>query len=590
MSEMQNGKTDFEIPFPESWIDSQPHMVEDFLSKLTPEEQVREILRFPGRKKLDLLTLSQRSKEVMELLPPEEVYQMVKEAGETESLAALSIATEEQIQYIFDLEWWRGDRFSPPEAMKWLDLLDQCGEPQWLKWMLTEEFEQKVMVMQAFMKVYKKDEMTDTYEGVENLEHYSLDGVYDIFFKVKETEALKKFLMLLRSTEEQIYFSLMEAIIWYPVTQTVERAYHWRMTRTAERGIPEFDEAMQIYSPLDPSMLKELPPEPEELNYYSGHASPRYPIADGYAPSFLKQCLAFLDRSRRMDSLGWEMALLANKVMVADKKEPSHPDSRREALRKTMAYINIGLEAGAEGDPQKGARLLEKTWMLALFQVGHERLLTLKAKAQKLISERGEFLEYLIPPADKDRLSALIERFPLVSELGENGSSWSYREFQSLDEVQAVDDFLDRQKFHVRFATHVLSLSQNDFERLLFESSFPEDGDSMNIVVLTSTALARFVMFKEFSCEPLTGLMSKSFIEMFFLPNINLGDPKEPQPHIAESFFSEAVKHPMAWTEGDRLYLKELIAFSVGHLRDQLGALNPKADIEWKYVRAFCLK
>ncbi len=591
MKESQDDKFEFAVPFPVSWIDSQPHMVEDFLSKLTPEDQAREILRFPSRKKMDLVILSEQSKEVMAFLPEEEVYQMIKDAGESESLPILSIATEEQLQYIFDLEWWRGDKFCPSEALKWLDILEQSGQEQWLKWLVTEEFEQKVMVMQAFMKVFKADEMTDSYEGVEKLEHFTLDGIYDIYFKVEETGALKKFLLLLRSTEEKIYFSLMEAIIWYPVTQTIERAYHWRMTRTSERGIPPFDEAMQIYSPLNPASLRELPLEPKDANVFEGRAAPMYPIVDGFAPSFLKQCLIHLDHSKRMGSLGWEMVLLANKVMVADKKEPSQPDARNEALRKSMAYINIGLEAGAEGDPQKGARLLEQVWVLTLFQVGHERLLTLKGKAQKLISERGAFLEYLIPPADKERLSALVERFPQVSELGAgSGASWSFREFQSLDEIEAMDDFLDRQKFHVRFARHILSLNPKDMDRLLFECSFPEDSDAMNIVILTSTALARFVLFKEISCEPLTEAGAKSFIEMFFLPNINSADPKEPQPHIAEAFTQAAIELPMAWTGGDRRYLSELIVFCMGHLSDQLGSINPKGLIEWKYVRAFCIK
>jgi len=246
---------------------------------------------------------------------------------------------------------------------------------------------------------------------------------------------------------------------------------------------------------------------------------------------------------------------------------------------------------GAEGDPKKGARLLEKTWVQSLFQVGHERLLTLKATAQKLISERGAFLEFLIPPADKERLAALVERFPLASELGKGtGPSWSFREFQSLEEIVGMEDFLERQKFHVRFATHVLSLLPSDMDRLVAECSFPEDSESMNIVILTATALARFVMFKEISCEPLNEVAAKSFIEMFFLPNIHAGDIKQPQPHIEGTFVEAALKCPMAWTEDDQRYCRELIAYSMGHLCDQLGGLNPKGTIEWKYIRAICIK
>ena len=86
--------------------------------------------------------------------------------------------------------------------------------------------------------------MRDSYEGVEGLEHFSPDGVYDIFFKVKESEVLRKLFLLLVEKDINFLHELLEAVIWYPLTITVEKAYRWRLTRTAERGIPDFEEAI----------------------------------------------------------------------------------------------------------------------------------------------------------------------------------------------------------------------------------------------------------------------------------------------------------------------------------------------------------
>ncbi|SVC10220.1 uncharacterized protein METZ01_LOCUS263074, partial [marine metagenome] len=112
------------------------------------------------------------------------------------------------------------------------------------------------MLLQALIKVYKKDEMTESYAGVENLPHITFDGVYDIFFKVSDFEPVREMIRLLRDQDPNLYFILMEAVIWYPVTPTVERAFRWRMTRTSARGIPEYEEALGIYSRLDPASLK----------------------------------------------------------------------------------------------------------------------------------------------------------------------------------------------------------------------------------------------------------------------------------------------------------------------------------------------
>ncbi|NIQ02447.1 MAG: hypothetical protein GWM98_20415, partial [Nitrospinaceae bacterium] len=100
-----------------------------------------------------------------------------------------------------------------------------------MRWFLKEEFNQQVMFFQAFIRVFKRDEGTDSYEGVEELEHFSPDGVYDIFFKVPGLDHVKRLLLVLRGTHPEAFINLMEAVIWYPVTPTVEKAYQWRMTR-----------------------------------------------------------------------------------------------------------------------------------------------------------------------------------------------------------------------------------------------------------------------------------------------------------------------------------------------------------------------
>ena len=190
--------------FPIEWIKTHPRKVEAILATLSLEEKARRVLNLSAVFQKELLVLCEDAVEVTQAIPAEEIYNMIKELGKEDSLFILSMASSEQLQYFFDIEWWQGDRFQPKKAMEWLETLDQCEEPETLEWFLNEDFEQKVMLLQSLIKVFKQDEMTDSYEGVEGLEHFSPDGVYDVFFKVKETKPLRKMILLL--AEKDIAF------------------------------------------------------------------------------------------------------------------------------------------------------------------------------------------------------------------------------------------------------------------------------------------------------------------------------------------------------------------------------------------------
>ena len=104
------------FPFPLEWIKSNPQKVEEALSRMSIPEQVRCVQSLRGKDQMDLLTLSNQAVPVARLLPEEDIYFMVKEVGEEDALPVLAIISEKQLQYLFDMEWWRGDKFLPQKA------------------------------------------------------------------------------------------------------------------------------------------------------------------------------------------------------------------------------------------------------------------------------------------------------------------------------------------------------------------------------------------------------------------------------------------------------------------------------------------
>ncbi len=577
------------LPFPVDWVRTQPCKVEDILSSLSVEEQVRCILGLDPYLQENILALSEKAVEVTRSLPVEEIYNLIKGVKEEDSLLVLSMASSEQLQYIFDVEWWQGDKFQPKRALDWIVLLDQCHDPEILEWFLREDFDQKVVLFQAFLKVFKKDEMTDSYEGAEGLEHFSPDGVYDIFFKVENSKEIRKLLLLLYEKNQKLLYNLLEAVIWYPVTITVEKAYQWRVNRTAERGIPEFREAMGIYSRLDAETLKLKLSSPQELPTSRFGLSPRYPLAHLDGTLFFAQCLAALKNESRLELLRWELVCLANKVIIADGLDLSSTDARHRALRKTLGYINIGLELGAEGDTEKGTALLDKVWTQSFFQVGYQQLRQMRSVASTFIDENGTYIEHFISSEDKEKLGALVFRFPQVAEIIQGEDSFNWRDPESIKDIQAIDDFVGRWKFYSRFARQALGLRESMFSSSPREFDYPETLDAMNILTLVTTALANYILFGRISCDPLTDVAAKSFLEMIFLPDIFRDDAKVCNEDLIASFEQKLLKTPMAWTELDKKCLRDLLGECSKNIEAQFGSLDLTRHVDWKFAQGLCV-
>ncbi len=574
--------------FPVEWITEHPDKVEGVLANLSLENQIRYAMQLRGAQMQNFINLSPCSQEVVRGLSPEQLYQMIKETGIGESLPVVAMMSENQLQYSFDLEWWQHDRFVPERAMEWLEFLDQCDDSSIFEWLESEDFDQKVVLFQSLIKVYKDDEMTNSYEGVESMPHLSLDGVYDIYFKIKEPGALKRLLILLRSEDPKLYNSILEAVIWYPTTQTVEKAYRWRLIRTAERGLPDFEESMQIYSRPSPEGLKLPIPQLEDFTYQGElNIAPTYPLALMEPVPFLKDVILRLGSSARLNTVCWEFIYLANKVMVADQVNPSDLEMRKESLQKILGYINIGLEIGSCGDLERGAKLLSHTHALPFFQTGYYKLMDLKWKAENFLRENGTFLEWILTDYHKDLLAAFLDRFPRVAQVGDK-KSFSWRHFESIQDVRNAESFLDSWAFNLRFARKGLSLNENIAKQYLRMCDFPKEHEA-DLNIWTITAFANHTLYNKISCSPLSDLAAKSFLEIIFLPVIFKEEERQCDSALVESFKQKLLELPLAWTEKDQDFLSKLLNKCVLHLQEEFGHLNLKDGVDWRFANGFCI-
>ena len=595
----KNNKNDLEqiknvLPFPEKWIRTEPQKVEKIISKMTVVEQARCIMQAKGRHKQDLLLLSPKASEVAKVLAPEEIYHMIKEVGEKDCLPVLSVISLTQLQYILDLEWWFDDKFLPERVRDWMILLESCNDPKVLHWLLGEDFDQVVAVLQSLIKVYKNDELTDSYEGIENLQNFSPDGIYDIFFKVPEVASvLSKFLKILLDEHPEHFFKVMEAVIWYPVSPTIEKAYHWRLARTSERGIPEFEEAFEIYSRLNPEVFKVKTTSSESFpGEDQNQLPPNYPVAEVKPDSFFSNCLALLHNESRLEAIRWELVYLGNKVMVADRRDPADPRSHSETMQKVLGTVNIGLELAGGDNTDQGVKLLEKTWMQPLFQVGYGHLVNLKWQAGKLAQKYGRFLDQLLNDNERDYFSSLITNiYPMVENYSRQEEKESRKQFfESLKETLNVEKFFRRLKFYVRFSKQCLNLTELKLEKILETCQYPERPEDVNLITLSATAFARHSLFNEISCNPLPQIAAQTFLELIFLPQAIKGEPKKCKDELIKLFQLRLKNLPMAWIDEDKQFLEGLIDQCTQNLENQFGSIDFKSGIDWRFTAGLCIQ
>ena len=76
-----NKLPDATLPFPAEWISEHPERVEDVLTKLSVEDQIRCAMQLQGPQMKNFINLSPNAQTIIRGLPPEGLYQMIKETG-----------------------------------------------------------------------------------------------------------------------------------------------------------------------------------------------------------------------------------------------------------------------------------------------------------------------------------------------------------------------------------------------------------------------------------------------------------------------------------------------------------------------------
>jgi len=337
---------------------------------------------------VDRILGSDKPRELVESLPSEDFFWLIKKVGVDDCLPVLELASEEQWQYVLDLEIWKRDRVDLEETSSWIGRLLEADPRRLVKWLFGEG------QALAFYHVSKSieviilepdDEVFDIPEGF-----FSLDGVFYIRARdPKYREQAEELIRALAKEDFTRYHSFLQGLAGLVPGETEEGMYRMRNVRLAEHGFLPYEEALSAYAPLDPQEL-----ENESIPALSAlmvdkeirDLIPVSPLHQTGMANLLTDTVQGMTDHLLLDRIRLEFAGLCNQILSADGIHVDEVDDLVRVSRKVGRLLNLGLERVCGRDTLKAEGLLQQHTLLSIYRVGIGLCLKVKWEAERWVT------------------------------------------------------------------------------------------------------------------------------------------------------------------------------------------------------------
>lgn len=425
--------------------------LEKKLALLKFNELLDLVLILPWEERAKVILYSPYPEGLVKNLPPQELFLTLKASSLDLSVELLSYAKGTQIQFMFDIDAWYKDRIKSERVASWLILLFQAGEDKVLEWLRIADWDFLIAIFQKFVKVYKKPDDMDLLEAMDFLPPYTLDDFYFIEFKNDALEFyFRRMIEIIREELPELYMPLMESIIWEIPIEVEERAYRWRNGRLADEGIPEYFEALDIYSYIHPKSIRKVEPrylatEDEE------EATPPINIMiyeEKKDELFIFKALSLIRDPKQIERIKKELAWITNKVVVVDHVVIDDIEQIRESLEKVWGALNLGLEYLSLENLDIAKRILEEHFLEDIFKVAQTTFKELRKFALELTNSKefdSSLIKYLDQPYQGYLQGVLVKKINEIKlfQPQKIGTSQEYVVFRKYNQIRMVRRYIE---------------------------------------------------------------------------------------------------------------------------------------------------
>lgn len=384
-------------------------------------------------------------RQVLQGLATTDFYWVVKKVGEEDSLPLLELGSSDQWGHLLDLEIWRRDRVDLEQTGSWLKRLHKADGKRLARWLMEEGELLGRFYLSRLLDVTVKDQETESMpEGF-----FTLDGVY--YLRVRDPEQqewVQELMADMARLDYQAYLRVLLGLAERLPSDMEEELYRFRSARLAECGFLPFEEALGVYSPLDPEELLEGSPQVPaviELDEEQAEQVPMIPLDQGLAEGLLARAVEGIEDPLIQDRLRLEFAALANQLISAEGMPVLDVETLAWACKRAASYLNLGLERMARDDTGRAGRLVEERALVSIFRVGFGMAVRLQTEARKWVTgswfrRMGLSLGFW-GEAWGGLLAGVLRPRPLYST---GGHEAQYRDFRRLVEVEEAARTLAR--------------------------------------------------------------------------------------------------------------------------------------------------
>lgn len=340
---------------------------------------VQKLYPLSGKDALDLILQQDSPRELIRQMPDEDFFWLIKKLGDNDSLSILESASEDQWQYLLDLEIWKKDIPDLKETSFWLGMLHQADPGRLVKWLFDQG--QSLAYYYLFKNIQvaikSEDDVHDIEEG-----YFSFDGVYYVNVPDSEyRESIESILRIMAGHDLERYQALLMGMAGLIPAEIEEEMYRLRNVRLAEHGFLPFEEALSVYAYLKPEVLNLEEPSSTigvTVNQEVRELVSVSPLYYAKGDNMLTRIISGISDSMFLDRMRLEFAGLCNQLLSADGLSAYELDLLIKTCKKASGYLNLALEKLCGQDMSLAEKILRNNSLISVFRVGFSQALELK--------------------------------------------------------------------------------------------------------------------------------------------------------------------------------------------------------------------
>ncbi|MBN1626391.1 MAG: hypothetical protein JW944_07685, partial [Deltaproteobacteria bacterium] len=349
--------------------------------------------------------------------------------------------SDDQWQYILDMELWDRGRVDFKETFQWLDRFHKSDPERLAQWLYSEDGN---LLAHLFFDSALEVRIKEEQDYIPPEGFFTFDNLYYINILDKENEeVIEQMLRQLASEDYNKFQALLLGLGGMVPAEVEEEMYRMKGVRLAEDGYLPFEEAISVYSYQSPDLLKKGGSDyslsfPDEE---TGALVPLTPLSYALGDNIFSRSIEKISDSASFERLRLEFAGLCNQIFSADAVIPEGIEDLVRVTEKASGYLSVGLEMLSGNDIEISGDFIRNNPLVSIFRVGFGTTLELKWKVEKRIKDSWFIKNGLDEGFWGDEWGGMLKGILMKRPLFYQGD---FRPFEGLSEVKIAGDILNR--------------------------------------------------------------------------------------------------------------------------------------------------